>query len=310
MTRSSILLGGGCVQQSKQCVLSFGFCRPGALAKSILSINLNYSSSKDYTHILVVDRASKNSKRYPANQKTIEVAHKLLERGFIDNLKVRDEPHGTQRNIINGVSEAAEQFTEIFVVEDDLELIHYHKDLPSIFFNKQLNGPVVAFSTYTNLIKNLRYSTFLSHRFSSQAWGTTAESWSTFDIEYIRNLDLSEALNKDLVRHLGSDMPGVIAGFKSGKIDSWAIPWNIFNFLSGNLMVYPAKSYVLEGGHESGAMRTRGVKFKAELATNFIDVENLMPIDDYQISKAYIGHFSVANRAARKLRSKLWQFCS
>ena len=201
---------------------------------------------------------------------TIEFAHTLKENGLVDLLKVRDQPFGTQQNIIQGVSESALKFRYLFVVEDDLELIHYHKNLSPFFFRHHLNDSVVAFSTYTNLIRKKFFSTFLSHRFSSQSWGVTSDAWLGFDVEQIRNLNFSDTLNKDLAKHLGTDMPRAIAGFKSGTLDSWAIPWNVHNFLEGNLMAYPSKSFVVESGSSVGATRTTGIKFKSELATDFL----------------------------------------
>lgn len=287
-----------------QCVLSFGFCRPNDLAKSVLSINKNYSEKKEYKHILIIDRASKDSVRYESNQKTIEFSQRLLEQEFVDEIIIRDEPFGTQQNIIVGVSDAAREYEEIFVVEDDLELINFHRDLTRLFFERLLNGPVVAFSTYSNLMRNAKFSTFLSHRFSSQAWGTTSKIWNDFDLEYIRKLVVTKGLKKELVKYLGSDMPRVVDGFQSGAIDSWAIPWNVFNYLNGNLMVYPSKSYIVSGGHRSGATRTGGVKFKSELATDFLNVDTVQPPSDFHVSKNYVRHFSVMNRGIRKLESK------
>jgi len=296
--------------QVNRCIVSFAFCRPLSMASSILSIKLNYSSNKNYRHILVVDRARRGSERYEANQETIDLAHRFLEQGLVDELTVRDEPYGTQRNIIDGVTGAARRYDQLFVIEDDLELTHYHRDLSAIFFEYQLSGPVVAFSTYANAIKQTQFSTFLSHRFSSQAWGILADAWFDFDIEYIRKLPVSDALMRDMVRFLGSDMPSLISGFKLGSIDSWAIPWNVHNYLSGKLMAYPSKSYVMERGHRSGATRTGGVRFKSEIATEYLDICRMRPEDDHRVLSAYVDHFSMKNRGLRQIKAKLWQACS
>lgn len=295
------------MNKPNDCVISFAFCRPLLMAKSVLSIKLNYSSLEDYHHILVVDRALSNSHRIDENNKTIELARALYDLGFVDKVLIRDEPYGTQQNIVQGVSEAAQDHGRLFVVEDDLELIHYHRDLSKTFFTEHLRGPVTAFSTYANSIKNLQYSTFLSNRFSSQAWGIFGKTWSDFDLEYIRRQPISTALKNELVFHLGTDMPRAVAGFKAGAIDSWAIPWNLHNYLSGHLMAYPAKSYVREAGHKLGATRTVGVKFKCEVADEFLDLSSMQPREDQGVSRAYIAHFSVLRRIIRQVRARVWR---
>jgi hypothetical protein len=297
------------MNKSNHCVISFGFCRPDALARSILSIKQNYSESKNYTHILVVDRAHKSNKHFRANQLTIEFAHTLKENGLVDLLTVRDQPFGTQQNIILGVTDAALKYRYLFVVEDDLQLIHYHKNLSPFFFRHHLNDTTVAFTTYSHLMTKNRSSSFLSHRFSSQSWGVTSDVWLGFDVEQIRNLNFSDTLKKDLSKHLGTDMPSAIVGFKSGTLDSWAIPWNVHNFLEGNLMAYPSKSFVVESGSSVGATRTTGIKFKSELATDFFDYLNWQKSPNFAVNETYIEHFNFLNRGLRKIKSKFWSIC-
>lgn len=282
------------------CVISFGFCRPKLLAKSILSIKLNYSTEDDYHHLLVVDRAALGSKHYRANQATIDLAHQLKIQGLVDELIVRERPFGTQQNIIQAVDEASRKFDRLFMVEDDLELTHYHQDISKIFYKNQLGSRVKGFSTYVLSVSDVKYSTFLSHRFSSQAWGIDSSSWLDFDLEYVRRQSITSSLVRDIVRKLGTDMPRAIAGFKAGTVDSWAIPWNLFNFFNESLMVYPSKSYVVETGYQSGAIRTRGIRFKSKLAKEFLDETNMQPLDDLTVSSSHVSHFSILNRAMRK----------
>lgn len=234
---------------------------------------------------------------------TIELSQRLLDLNLVDKIIIRDEPYGTQQNIVIGISDISKNFETLFVVEDDLELIHFHRNLSALFFERLLTGPIVAFSTYSNLMRDVKFNTFLSHRFSSQAWGTTSEAWKGFDIEYMKKLALTKNLKKELVRYLGSDMPRAMKGFKLGTIDSWAIPWNVYNFLNGNLMVYPSKSYVRSEGHGSGATRTGGVMFKSELAEEFLNTNLIQPPTDFRVSETYIKHFSLTNRGIRKLKS-------
>lgn len=287
-------------------VLSFAFSRPKNLLDSVLSVKKNYDKKTNYHHKLIIDKASKNSNYKVNNEKVIEIGKELLIKGLIDSLEIRDEPYGTQKNIVTGISETFKSFNEIFILEDDLLITPYHYGLTKTFFKNFNNDLVGAFSTYSNKTSFSKFSNFYSNRFSSQAWGTWSNKWNEFDIEYIKKIKITRGFNKELSNVLGSDMPSAFKAFRDGYLDSWAIPWNVFNMLTKRVTAYTSKSFVESIGHKSDATRTKGIYFPHTIANEEFSVQDAnLPSLELEIYSEYLKHFSLYSRAKRQFISKL-----
>ena len=128
----------------------------------------------------------------------------------------------------------------IFVLEDDLEVIPNANGIIYKMLN-HLDTNISAFSIYAHT----SFSTvpFLSSRFSSQAWATSSQSWSSFDPFYIRNMLIANDTKKLIKKKLGDDFLSSLRAFQSKKLDSWAVPWNLYNLYRGKKMLYPPKSF-------------------------------------------------------------------
>ena len=175
-------------------------------------------------------------------------------------------------NIYQSVSEVLKKHEFIFVLEDDLEILPLANGslLKLIYLmDKRIN----AFSLYCN--KSYSNTVFCSNRYSSQGWGTRRIYWNKFNPKVIKKTNLSSLDIKKIKRKCGSDIYSEFINFKNGSIDSWAIPWNIHNFLNSNLMIYPPKSYILNNSHLYGAERTAGVKFDYEIAKENLQKKNI-----------------------------------
>ncbi|MEM1402802.1 MAG: hypothetical protein AAGG55_05680 [Pseudomonadota bacterium] len=283
-------------------ILSIGFARPGELVSSVLSIADHFGERDGFDHWVFVDRARTNSMKEDRNKATIDVAHLLLEEGVIDRLIVRDENYGTARNVVESVTSVLSDRSHVFVMEDDLTLAASHVNASRKLMSFLGRDGVAAYSTYVNRNSSTN-PLFTSRRFSSQAWGTAKYLWDDFDLDAVRRHPWSTALERETRRLLGSDFPSLWRSFVAGSLDSWAVPWNMHNFLSGRVCLYPNRSMVNSVGHSQTATRTAGVFFKHDISHEPLEL-------DYEILKpsqfdSYITTYSRAKRAKRQLRSKL-----
>ena len=64
-----------------------------------------------------------------------------------------------------------------------------------------------------------------------------------------------------------------LKAFQKSRLDTWAIPWNVHNYLHSNLMVYPPDSYILNNSHLFGAERTTGIQFEYEFELSDSEIE-------------------------------------
>jgi hypothetical protein len=251
----------------------------------------------------VVDGSrSKSGVEYEANRQVKAAARALLEKNIISSLILRDENFGTMNNVFASVTEVLNRHDCVFVLEDDLEVLPHANGLIELLA-EQLSPRICAYGLYCNRswTKNL----FLSNRFSSQAWGTTRSAWQGFHPEDFKSLEITRSLRSEIKTKLGSDLVTSMYAFRKGKLDSWAVPWNIFNLLNDRLMLYPPVSYVKNNSHLIGAERTYGIEFDYEVACKDIDGFSVRNIG---LNARYLEHFSKVSRFKRRLKAEIYKY--
>ena len=231
------------------------------------------------------------------NLKTRNVAQSFIDSDVLSHCIFREHNFGTRRNVFASVSEVLAMHEYVFVVEDDLCAIPYSVGALE-FFVKRLNQEVSAFSLYCN--ESFSDKPFYSHRFSSQAWGTSREYWAGFDYEVLGNYRFSRIELRRISEIQGKDMLRNIKAYQNGKMDSWALPWNLYNFLEGRKMVYPPASFFESHGHRFDAERTKGIEFPYRLADCGVDGFEDTCI---QVNLKYLKHYTLFNRLVRRARS-------
>lgn len=281
-------------------ILVLGFTRPDFLSAAIQS--LRYINSKNrYPVYCVVDgqRAGMSAEQISNNFKTRDVAQSFVDIELLSYCIFREHNFGTRRNVFASVTEVLARHEYVFVVEDDLCAIPYSVGALE-FFVKRLNQEVSAFSLYCN--ESFSDNPFYSHRFSSQAWGTSRKHWSGFDYKELEKYRFSKNELRRIVEVQGQDMPRNIKAYQNGKMDSWALPWNLYNFLEGRKMIYPPASFFESHGHRFDAERTKGIEFPYRLADCSVDS---FEDTDTEVNLKYLQHYSLFNRLFRRARSFL-----
>ena len=282
-------------------ILVIGYSRPKLFEKAVKSLKF-LGLPKSVQKYAVIDGAKeKGGDLFKKNKSVKDIGKKLLNEGYLNSLKIRRKNLGTMINVYKSITEILRKHDFIFVLEDDLEILPSAKD-SIIIMLKKLEGPINSFSIYCN--HSYTDKIFSSHRFSSQAWGTTKEAWLNFNPYKIKedNLSFSEIIN--LRRKCGTDMYSNFKAFKKGNLDSWAVPWNIYNFKNSNQMVYPPKSFIFNNSHLIGGERTEGIQFKYQISKDRLKKDNKKP----KLNLRYLSHFSILNRFKRTILSKIYKY--
>jgi hypothetical protein len=278
-------------------LLVLGFRRAKFFEAAVRSLR-NLGLPSETPVYAVIDGPRFNSELEVLENKEVQTtAEKLLAEGLITHLVIRPENLGTKTNVYKSVSEVLSIHEYVFVLEDDLKILEIAKGSTQILINK-LSEDVPAFGLYCN--RSFVNTLFLSNRFSSQGWGTSREAWSTFDPEAIQRTKYSRGFLKELRKKAGGDLVSDLAAFQSGRLDSWAVPWNVHNFMTNKTMIYPPASYIENNSHMIGAERTFGIEFKHEISklplSEFADQEPLL-------NKKYLRHHGLFARMKRRLLS-------
>ena len=281
-------------------VLVLGYSRPVLFEKAVRSIK-NLGLPKSAQKYAVIDGPKNKGPAFERNKEVQKVAKFLLSEGELNSVKIRRKNLGTMENVYKSVTEILENHEYIFVLEDDLEITPFANGSIYSLLNK-LGGDINAFSIYC--MKSFNNDLFYSNRYSSQAWGTSNKSWKEFNPHNMKNINLNFMQILKLRIKCGGDIYSDFKSFQKGKLDTWANPWNVFNFLNSNKMIYPPKSYVINNSHLIGAERTEGVFFKYEIAREPLQNNEIKKIN---INKRYVSHFSLFSRLKRSLSCKIYK---
>ncbi len=201
--------------------------------------------------LVVFCDAAKTSEAEDAVRETRAVARRLVPNAtFVE----RDRNYGLARSIIEGVSELTARYGKVIVVEDDLEVA------PSFlrFMNEGLDryandDQVMQVSGYQFPLDPplTARSLFLSFP-TSWGWATWQRAWQHFDPQATGY----QRLKADAALRRRFDLDGSYPYFdmlerqQRGEIDSWAIRWHLSVMLSDGLVLYPARSLVVNTGFD------------------------------------------------------------
>lgn len=285
--------------RSDFAVLVVAYNRPQQLAELLNSLSGNHFIETDVNIIVSIDGPKD---KLPASlvkhSAVLEVAKHYREQNVVTDIITQKSNLGTARNMVHSISYAFQFSDYVLVIEDDLVLTADIKNISKVA-KSYLNPKNTALSIYVNHTKNKK-DAFLSHRFNSQGWMTHIDYWKDFDINHFRSFKLNSMQKKKIQKLLGSDILRDFTLFKKGKIDTWAVPWNIYNFLNDRKMIYPNRSYIVNNSHFVGAERTYNILYPYEIADKKLtdlDFENL------ELCPRYVQHYSFCNRLRRRLRS-------
>lgn len=220
---------------------------------------------------------------------------------------------GLARSIIDGTTSVINEHGKVIVIEDDLYL-----SMSFLYFmNKMLNlykqdDRVMQVSGYGCKLGNVEdypYDVYLNERSHSWTWGTWKDRWDTVDWD-VKDFDLLQA-DKKAQRAFckrGSDLYGMLRGYKEGKNNSWYIRFNYSMYKQHKYAVCPVRSLVRNDGFTAesthcNAYNRYEVDFEEKHNGAFYVPENLQPIE--RLMREAVKYWSIRYRIYGKIRSFL-----
>ncbi|MBF0300836.1 MAG: glycosyltransferase family 2 protein [Oligoflexia bacterium] len=222
----------------------------------------------------------------------------------------RQKNLGLANSIISGVTEIANKYGKVIVLEDDLVTSKYFLT----YMNEALDlykdvDKVASIHGYTYPVKYPLPETFFLRGADCWGWATWKRSWDLFESDGKKLLKLLE--KKHLIKEFNLDDSYNYSKMLERQIlglnDSWAVRWHASCFLSNKLTLYPGYSLVNNIGHDSSGTHSRkSDSFETTLYENQIKLQKI-PIEENIIAKkAIIKYFNskkagIISRVIQKL---------
>lgn len=291
-------------------VVLFCYKRLDILKQTIESLQQNYLA--DETELFVFSDGPKNAEdrlviKYVRNYlKTITGFKKVIIKEAIQN-------KGLANSIIGGVTEIINEYDKVIVLEDDLVtsrnfLIYMNKGLD----HYKDNPKIFSITGFSIPIKGLNEnSVYFTQRANSCGWGTWKDRWTIIDWELKDYMALmSSRPARRAFNKMGSDMVGLLAKQKSGKINSWAIRWCYHQFKHDLYSVHPVVSKIKNIGYGStNATHTKESfnRFETKLDTgNTTDIDFNIPVRlEKNVIRQFVRPYSISYRVIYKVINSL-----
>jgi len=169
----------------------------------------------------------------------------------------RDQNWGLANSIISGVTELSNRFGRVIVVEDDLIVspvfLHYLNTALELYADEP---KVMQISAHMFPVPiNSKFDAIMLPFATSWGWATWNRAWMYFDggMSGYEKLKTNKMLRREF------DMNGAFPYFRmlkrqmKGKVDSWAIRWNLSVFCRDGLVLFPRHSLVHHDGYDNTA---------------------------------------------------------
>lgn len=157
---------------------------------------------------------------------------------------------GLARSVTHGLDVTFARFERAIVLEDDLVLA----ETAIQFFELGLetfehDSRVCTVQGYTH--PSIQESNhFFLRGAGSWGWATWRDRWQTY--RKLSPEEVSGAMTRNCLSEVdfdgAYDYSRMLLEAKEGKIDSWAVPWHLYNFCRGALSLYPSSTQVLNKG--------------------------------------------------------------
>lgn len=175
----------------------------------------------------------------------------------------RDKNWGLANSIIDGVTRLCNEYGRVIVLEDDLVTSpHFLRFMNEALDRYQDEPQVMQISGYMFPVKvEIEEDALFLPLTTSWGWATWIRAWQLFDPDakgYARvKADL--ALRKQFNLNGAYDYFSMLEAQLAGRVDSWAVRWQLSAFLLGGLTLYPRYSLVINSGFDGsgthGALR-------------------------------------------------------
>lgn len=252
----------------------------------------------------------------PGEEEKVRQVRMLAEQvsGFkAVTIKASDQNKGLAKSIIGAATELLNQYGRVIVVEDDLFLspsfLTYMNTMLDAYENDARVMQVTGYSAKIRFPKRFKCDHYLTHRAHSWSWGTWKDRWDTVDWE-VKDYDelaASKAKQRAFCEY-GSDLFGMLRGWKYGRNNSWFIRFNYSMHKQNRFSVAPIKSLVRNDGFGVDATNCKSynrykIDFMPELKTTW-DIPEYKEWNQ-KLDKESVRYWSIPYRIYGKIMTKL-----
>jgi len=252
-------------------VVLFVYNRPEHTKKTVESLRNNFGASDTVLYIF------SDAPRCQEDEVNVGLVRDYIKCivGFKEVIIAEQVKNlGLADSIIGGVRGVCEKHGRVIVLEDDIVTSKYFLDYMNEALDRYSDEErIMHISGYMFPINtNHIPESFLFRATTCWGWATWARAWKFFD----RNTSTIEGqFTKEKIYSFNidgcNDFWSHIKCNIKGEIKTWAIFWYATVFLNGGLCLHPAKSYVLNIGHDqSGVNCKENSHYEVELASGHV----------------------------------------
>jgi Glycosyl transferase family 2 len=173
----------------------------------------------------------------------------------------RETNFGLARSIIHGVTSVVNERGRIIVLEDDLVVTPHFLDFMNRALDKYENEQqVIQVSGYMFPVKvEIEEDALFLPLTTSWGWATWKRAWQLFDPDAkgYAQVKADLALRKSFNLDGAYDYFAMLEDQLAGRVDSWAIRWQLSAFLNDSLTIYPRHSLIVNAGFDGSG--THGI---------------------------------------------------
>ena len=228
------------------------------------------------------------------------------------NVHERENNVGLAASVIDGVTRLCNEFGRVIVVEDDLVVAPGFLTFLNAALERYRNEPRVmqiAAHMFPVDVPTKEDAFFLPF-VSSWGWATWDRAWRKFD----PHAAAYAQLKNDAERRRTFDMNGcydycsMLEAQLAGKVDSWAIRWNLSVFMSDGMVLYPKQSLVENTGFDGSGVHCRGESLDQLANSGFLPRRFPAPGIEPDARQTVFDYFRARRRPAAKLRALARRF--
>jgi len=223
----------------------------------------------------------------------------------------RAENWGLSRSITTGVTDLANRFGSVIVLEDDLVtspyFLRYMNDALSLY---QYDDRVASIHGYIYPVKKALPETFFLRGADCWGWATWKRAWDLFEPDGAKLL--AELERKNLTREFDFDdsyhFTKTLERHVARERDSWAIRWYASAFLANKLTLYPGVSLIDNIGQDaSGTHGNTTDAYRTKLSEREIEVRRI-PLEEDGAARRMLAQYfrslkpSIMSRIVAKIR--------
>lgn len=193
-------------------------------------------------------------------------------------LVVAERNKGLANSIREGVSSVFEKYDAVIVLEDDcvpsknfinfmLQSLKHYEAVKHVY-------SVAGYAMPTGLKKKDDVDVYAAGRGESLGWGTWKDRWLYYSVDdKLLERILSDPSNSIYLAEWGKDLIGMFLAQASGKIDSWAVYWDLTIIEQKGICVRPFQSHIKNIGFDGSGTHS-GNDINSPYATVALETQN------------------------------------